>query len=1329
MFNKWLKACSVLPALLITPAFSGLPVNVLPGVEETTEDNIYENNEVASGSGVYEVGGILNVANGTVFKNNKGDIGGAISVLKKSAGNPTGGLLNVGENVVFEGNTAIYDGGAIGNYGGSIISKNVTFRDNHSGVGLDGSETLTDNNPIGGGAISLGIDAVLDITNGNFEGNTSAYDGGAIGTRRTLVSSEVTGFDNIAHSINIKNTSFSNNEAKGITADTKNGNFAGGNGGAIATTFKNASISDSEFVGNVAAANGGAIYNHKLVATTSGTPTGLGGILSLNNNVFKSNKANKGGAIYNDSTISLTGDTQFVENSASNTGGAIFNASEGVITEISNALFQGNKAENYKDAEAELKKDVYAQGGAIYNRGSIGAINGDFINNSAHTKSETASKATANGGALALYQSTIESITGNFVGNAAIAEIVGKNHDYSDEMVAQDKLVSAGGGAIHIEGQWATGETTKIGSINGNFVNNSATGDAYANGGAIYIKAGPNTDVSIDKITGDFINNKVVAVTDNKDIAKTSTGGAISIKEASGKNATVEVEGDFGGNSVTTNVTTAQGGAVYNEGTFTAKGNFQNNLAFSNTGKVYGGALYNKGTANITGHFVNNAAQSENNVSGFGGAIFNDGDLTLAENTTFYANRSDNAGGALYNSGNIAELKGMRFQNNYSSMGGAINNANLSDLGQGTIGSISDSYFYGNIASNGGAIRNQGVITSIADTVFEYNQGGNGGALWNGTLGQIDTVEKIENAAFINNTALTGVSQQGGAITNAGKIGMIDGVLFDGNKAGKKGGAIANVTPQDSSNPEKVSEITFNGVTFTNNVAGVEGGAIYNKGAITFQGDNVFAGNTAAGVANDIHNLGSLTFADGTTIIGGGITGTGSLDLNEGATLNIGANTINQGTMNINGNVAASIVNSQSYGKLVGDLTVGDSAELTLNIGATGVYNIFADEDLEIANLTINANDALYNVSMDGSAIVVETKAVEEIAAATNLAVDTAGVLAGLANSDSYEMGIASLVAQQALAEGNTEYVEAESAKLKADDKPVTHSVATSVQNQVLSLASGRMSGNANVGRSGGDLANADYGVWAQGLFNKSKLNGQFDGYTRGVAVGADTLIDGKYTIGIGYAYNSTDVHAESARDTDIESNSVFVYGQYKPAQWYVNAALNYTMADYTETTNAFGVDINSEYDVTSFGGQVAAGYDFASGLTPEAGVRYLHVSQDDYNNGLADIKVGDTDYLTGVAGVKYAFNIDTEKGLSLRPELRAAATYDVLSDEAIATVTMPGAASYIVDSKRLSRLGGEFGIGLTANYKGVEVSLNYDLDLHEDYTSQTGMLKFRYNF
>ena len=113
----------------------------------------------------------------------------------------------------------------------------------------------------------------------------------------------------------------------------------------------------------------------------------------------------------------------------------------------------------------------------------------------------------------------------------------------------------------------------------------------------------------------------------------------------------------------------------------------------------------------------------------------------------------------------------------------------------------------------------------------------------------------------------------------------------------------------------------------------------------------------------------------------------------------------------------------------------------------------------------------------------------------------------------------------------------------------------------------------------------------------------------------------------------------------------------------------------------------------------------------------------------MGDVDALDTDYLTGVAGVKYAFEIESASELKFRPELRAAATYDFMSDAAVATVNAPGNVSYVIDADRLSRFGGEFGIGLAAQYRGLEVSLNYDLDLHEDYTSQTGMLKFRYDF
>ena len=230
--------------------------------------------------------------------------------------------------------------------------------------------------------------------------------------------------------------------------------------------------------------------------------------------------------------------------------------------------------------------------------------------------------------------------------------------------------------------------------------------------------------------------------------------------------------------------------------------------------------------------------------------------------------------------------------------------------------------------------------------------------------------------------------------------------------------------------------------------------------------------------------------------------------------------------------------------------------------------------------------------------------------------------------------------------------------------------------------------------------------------------------------MGADTLIDNKWTIGGGLAFNNTDVHADGGAHTDISSKTLFLYGQYKPNNWFVNATATYSMSEYTENKTVAGVGLGATYDVDAYGAQIMTGYDFTPGITTEAGLRYLHVAQDDYIDGRdAQIMATDTDFLTGIAGLKYAFAIENDWAIQLRPELRAAMTYDFISDDTATTVVMPGVEAYAVNGERLSRMGGEFGIGLTALYKGMEVSLMYDLDLHKDYTSQTGMIKFRGRF
>ena len=743
-----------------------------------------------------------------------------------------------------------------------------------------------------------------------------------------------------------------------------------------------------------------------------------------------------------------------------------------------------------------------------------------------------------------------------------------------------------------------------------------------------------------------------------------------------------------------------------------------------------GGAIFNSGTLTLGDgvSFTGNSAK-------FGGAVWNDGKMEIATGTKFVGNNSKSAAGALYNSstGTLDNLIGVVFENNTAAMGGAINNAKTSaSVKGGTIDLISKSHFIGNSGgkSQGGAIRNQGTISTITDSVFDSNIAGNGGAINNGTWGSL--VKGIYKTTFINNTAVaTGGNHQGGAITNAGHVGIIDETVFESNRAGKIGGAIANVTPQNSGGG--LAEVNIANSTFTGNVAGESGGAIYNAtgGAVSLAGKNTFTGNMAGGVGNDIYNLGKLAVIGGITTIDGGITGDGALTIADGATLNIGTTTVQQKELTLDGTVGATIIDANNYGKLLAE-TYNGNGQVSLNVATTGTYNIFGENANEY---TVVDAGAIYDVTKgDNGAITIATKKVEEIATETGLTNTAANTVAALANSDSELVNIASLNVQQALRNGDTDYIETESAKANPVDKPVVQSVAQSVQGAVMTLAANRMAGAPSagtMGRSGGDLSDADYGVWAQGMFNKSKFNGQFNGYTRGVSAGVDALIDKQYTIGLGYAFGHSDVHANGGRDTEIDSNSIFAYVQYKPSEWFVNAALNYTMSKYKETEdNVFGaLRLKSDHDTDAFGGQVMTGYDFASGLTPEIGLRYLHVTQDGYNNGLAHVSSDDTDFLTGIAGMKYRFAIENDSVINWFPELRAAATYDFVSDRAMSTVTMPGAASYVIDGDRLSRFGGEFGIGLTAEYKGLEISLVYDLDLHKDYTSQTGMAKFRYEF
>ena len=434
--------------------------------------------------------------------------------------------------------------------------------------------------------------------------------------------------------------------------------------------------------------------------------------------------------------------------------------------------------------------------------------------------------------------------------------------------------------------------------------------------------------------------------------------------------------------------------------------------------------------------------------------------------------------------------------------------------------------------------------------------------------------------------------------------------------------------------------------------------------------------------------------------------------------------------MNANDKLNLTLANTSAYSQIVVDTLDANGATLSMTVRDEGTYNVVRATTTD-SNFTWNWTNAVYDLTPGASdgTVVASRKSATKIATENGIEQDAAKAIIGLNASTSEKLNDLGVKIQEKLAEGTPEAIQAAEHIAKAvhpEKEAVTQSVATSIQNTVTSLASARMAA-PTIGRSGGDVNFTSGGVWAQGLFNKSKQNDAFSGYTRGIAAGLDGTMNRVWTLGAGYSYAHSDISG-SARQTEIDSNTVFLYGQYKPAEWYVNAVANYTMSDYTEEDGA--ASVTADYDVDSFGINVATGYDFNYGLTPELGLRYMHVMADDYTNSLGiKTKSDNTDFLTGVLGAKYAFNVVADRYTTFVPQLNAAIKYDMLSDKNVATVTMPGVDSYTLRGERLNRLGGEFGIGLGMKHRGMDFSINYDIDVRKDYTSQTGMLKFRYNF
>ena len=876
-------------------------------------------------NGDYVVGAVTSlgktiISQNSYFVNNSGRWGGAITtsgsslpgkkvnelIISDSTFSKNGGLYGAGifiqgskfsiTSCVFDSNTASGKGNMTPNdNNGAAIE--VTNTDK-SITGTISKSTFTNNKAQYGGAIDI-CAGTIKITNSKFINNSADVEGGAIDINTLNGNPKVTisGSKFINNSaplggailnikdLTVKGSTFINNTPNTIF----NGVSAGGNLNLNIRTFTDLQNAIGLVTGtltlnqNIAmtakeAANftNGITINkditidgkgHTIDAKNLGRifSIGEGFTVTLTNATLINGKADKGGAIYNDGSLTLS-DVKLSDNAADSYGGAVFNNGELVV---SDSVFDSNDIVNRGSASVDYG------GAAIYNwkEGTLKVTNSNFTNNIKNYK---------NGDNLVGAITTIGNATvigSNFVNNSGrwggAISATGAELRKNSSTLTVSNTIFKDNSALYAGAVYIWGSNYNIADCV--FDNNTAFGKGNMtpnnnNGGALVVSQVSRFNEPITgTISGSkFTNNKAqyggaayfnkgfVTITDSvfENNVATAESGAVDFSHASVKDLVVSINNSsFVGNKAPV------AGAIFtNVDSKITNSNFTKNTASK------GGAVLNENGAKLT---VDNSTFKDNAADSYGGAVFNNGELVVSDSvfdSNDIVNRGsagvDYGGAAIYNWENAKlDISKSNFTNNIKNY---VNGDRLvgavTTIGNAT---ISDSYFVNNSGRWGGALAATGGVSGSAINTIDVDgtKFVNNTALYGGAMFVWASNYTISNSVFDNNSAfgkgdMSPNNNNGGALVvtqdNIPVSGKIVNSNFTNNKAQYGGAAWINEGTVD-----------IDGSNFINNTATAEAGAIgfdsqYIKIIATVDGSK-FVNNTAGSRAGAIYNLGDLT--------------------------------------------------------------------------------------------------------------------------------------------------------------------------------------------------------------------------------------------------------------------------------------------------------------------------------------------------------------------------------------------------------------------------------------------------------------------------------------
>ena len=407
-----------------------------------------------------------------------------------------------------------------------------------------------------------------------------------------------------------------------------------------------------------------------------------------------------------------------------------------------------------------------------------------------------------------------------------------------------------------------------------------------------------------------------------------------------------------------TNNTAHKGGAVFLEsGNLTIADNAQ--VVFQgNHADTTGGAISSFQYVTIAGsvQFINNRAH-------WGGAIYSDGNVTIADNAqvVFQSNHAE-YGGAILSFYHVTIACTAQFVNNSAEAGGAI----MSFLGDVTIPDNAQVVFQGNHADTAG-----GAIHSFQNVIAGSVQFINNSAYWGGAIQSDGKVTIADNAqvVFQSNHAEYG----GGAIKSGEFVAIAGSVQFV-----DKGGAI-------SADVVNVMTIADNAqVVFQGNHAKTFGGAILSLQHVTIAGSVQFTNNSAYW-GGAIHSSGNMTIADNAQVAfesnradnaGGAMVIrsnllelAGSVQLNNNTAVIGGAIALFQGYMTVASNARVVFQGNHAYhvgGAIYSSTRASNLVPVFMDVTQSYCFITFAIncKVYLLNNTAVGGGSAMYGISM-----------------------------------------------------------------------------------------------------------------------------------------------------------------------------------------------------------------------------------------------------------------------------------------------------------------------------------------------------------------------------